>query len=194
MARRLFGVEKGIRLHGENSDTLNVDILFGTAAPGGDSGDQDAAALGSIYLRQNGGSSSLYQKVDTTNTSADWLLNSTNGESFQVSANGVTTAATVDSVLVDSVAAVKWYVYAREAANPARAKAFEVWATHNGTPSADATQADDTVYAKLKIGADFNLSLSVDVDGTGGSQVMRLRAASTTAGVDLRVTRERVLF
>lgn len=392
MARQLFGIEKGIRLHGENSDTLNVDILFGTAAPGGDAGEQDAAALGSIYLRQNGGSSSLYQKIDTTNTTSDWLLNgnssvvigawrpetvrvvtndtvtigtrdltaspfaddegtliaaaaftvgdhiiadadgtpvllrvttvsapnvtfaaavsplatndtfvavnylpdspnaqegraivnyngsvivklgdidwnfadginmaagytATNGTvsssdtvnsaiekldgnqqdlitlsgvaqgsvdlstfsgsiipdgstikgalqsletrveaGYQAAINGVTTATTADSVLVDSVAAVKWYVYAREAANPARVKAFEVWATHNGTPSADATQADDTVYAKLKIGADFNLTLSVDLSGTGAAQVMRLRAASTTAGVDVRVTRERVAF
>ena len=75
MARVLHGIEKGIRIYGENSDTLLIDILFGTAAPGGDTGDQDAAPLGSLYLRQNGASSSLYQKIGTANTTADWLLN-----------------------------------------------------------------------------------------------------------------------
>jgi len=75
MARVLNGIEKGIRLHGENSDTSNVDILFGTTSPGGDAGDQDAAALGSLYIRQNGGSSAIYQKIDTTNTASDWIIN-----------------------------------------------------------------------------------------------------------------------
>jgi hypothetical protein len=393
MARILHGIEKGIRLHGENSDSLNVDIIFGTSAPGGDSGEQDAAALGSLYLRQNGGSSSLYQKVDTTNTVADWQLNGNSSvvigtwrpetvrvvtndtqgagtrdmtaspfsddegtlitaasftvgdhiisdadgtpallrvsaisspnvtfvaattplatdDTFiavnylpdtpagqegraivnyngtvmvklgdidwnfadginiaagytpgngtvsssdtvqsaiqkldgnqidlitlsgvaqgavdlgtftgttipdsstvkdalqaletavegggQFSANAVTAATTLDSVLVDNYAAVKWYLYARDTANPARSKAFEIYAVHNGTPSADATQSDDTVYSKLKIGANFNITVAIDLNGSGASQSMRLRISSSEAGgVDVRVRREAVSF
>lgn len=389
MARVLHGIEKGIRLHGENSDTSNVDILLGSAAPGGDTGEQDNAALGSIYLRTSGG---LYKKTGTANSAADWeevgnvaidelswrsekvvagtddslsagagidptswsdnesgvdatnwnvgdfVLSDVDGtpalfeitakasatsitlaaasqaiadnDTFMVQSylpdspgaqegqaivhfpsasgagvkvgdvnwnfadgigmaasytpvngtvssadtvnsaiekldgnqidlttlsgvaqgavdlgtftgvipdnstikdalqsletaiqsgvtytqNGVTTATVIDSLLVDVACAVKWYIYVREAANPSRVKAFEVWATHNGTVSADATQVDDTTYAKLKIGANFDLTLSVSLNGTGAAQVIRLTAASTTAGVDVRATREAVSF
>ncbi len=110
------------------------------------------------------------------------------------SQNGVTGATVIDSVLVDVACAVKWYVYVREAANPSRVKAFEIWATHNGTPAADATQVDDTTYAKLKIGANFDLTLAVSLNGSGTGQTIRLTAASSTAGVDVRATREAVSF
>lgn len=315
MARVLHGIEKGIRLYGENSDSSFVDKLFGTAAPGGDSGEQDAAPIGSIYQRTDVGGG-LYKKITSTNSTSDWIevgdassvelsagYTAVNGtvaggdtveeaiskldanqqdlitlsgvaqgavdlgtftgdiipdnsdvkEALQAletelvdtrdnvddlitlsgvaenaadlgtftgsvipdnstvkaalqsletavqsgityEADGVTAQTVIDSLLVDSFAAVKWYIYVREAANPSRVKAFEIWATHNGTPSADATQVDDTAYAKLKIGSDFNLTLSVSLDGTGAAQVIRLTAASTTAGVDVRATRDAVSF
>jgi hypothetical protein len=110
------------------------------------------------------------------------------------SQNGVTGTTVIDSALVDSVCAVKWYVYVRESANPSRVKAFEVWATHNGTVGTDATQVDDTTYAKLKIGSNFDLTLAVSLNGTGAAQTIRLTAASTSAGVDVRATREAVSF
>jgi hypothetical protein len=393
MARNLFGVEKGLRLFGVNESDPGVEILFGTAAPGGDSGEQDAAPLGSLYIRKNGASSQIWQKTDTTNSASDWTLNGSsaavvgiwrpeaikvltndtqgagtrdmtaspfaddegtlitaadfavndyiisdadgtpallrvsavsapnvtfvvaspalaandtfivenylpdspaaqegraianyngtvmvklgdinwnfadginmavgyaaiNGtvsssdsvnsaiekldgnqqdlitlsgvaqgsvdlgtftgsvipdnsdikealqaleteveEGYQAAANAVTTVTTVDSVLVDSAAAVKWYVYARRTASPARVQALEVWATHDGTSSADATSIDETVYAKLKIGASFNLQVDLDLNGTGAAQTMRLRVTSSeVGGVDVRVSRERVLF
>ena len=74
MSRVLHGIERGIRLTTVNGD-VGVDIIFGTAAPGNDSGDQDAAPLGSVYLRQNGATSSVYQKIGTSNIAADWLEN-----------------------------------------------------------------------------------------------------------------------
>ena len=106
----------------------------------------------------------------------------------------ITAAQTVDSVLVDSVAAVKWYVQVSEDAAPANVKAFEVFAAHNGHAGADATGVDDTVYAAIKRGSNFNLNLSVDISGTGAAQVMRLRASSSSAGVTVRVKREEVRF
>lgn len=106
---------------------------------------------------------------------------------------GITTAQTVDSVLVDDVKAVHWKVHVFENANPNRIKVYEVYATHNGTAAADATIADDTQYSILKLGSNFNLSLDVDLNGVGAAQVMRLRAASTTAGVTVTAIRENVI-
>ena len=73
--RENFNIEKALRISKENSDTLHVDILFGSVLPGGDAGEQDAASIGSIYIRQNGSSSTIYQKVASSNVSADWQEN-----------------------------------------------------------------------------------------------------------------------
>ena len=390
MSRVGFGVEKLLRIYKENSDSEFIDLLFGSGVPGGDSGEQDAASIGSAYLRENG---TFYQKIASTNATSDWALNGSSsvaigkwrqeklvavtadtlsvgardlvvsplsddeapllvaadfvagdciiggsgsspilykvtlvaGDSItlaladtalvaedtficlnylpnspgalenraivnyngsvilklsdvnwefatginlssgyaaingsiatgnsvelaiekldgnqqdlqtlsgmaqgsvdlgtfsgstipdaqtvkqalqsletaheslasygQVTVSPVTTLATIDSVLVDSIKAVKWYVQAFEIANPSRIKCFEIFAGHNGTAAADATATDDTVYAALKFGASFNLVLAVDINGATTSQVMRLRASSSTAGVSITVKREEV--
>ncbi|MCK4500370.1 hypothetical protein KAU11_07725 [Candidatus Babeliales bacterium] len=75
MARKTFGIEGGIRIYATNSDTDFVDILVGTALPGGDSGFQDDAPLGTLYLRKDGASSTQYQKTGTANSTADWTEN-----------------------------------------------------------------------------------------------------------------------
>lgn len=105
---------------------------------------------------------------------------------------GITTQATVDSVLVDKIKVVKWLVHVFENATPENVQSMEVTALHNGTAAADATSVDDSVFAKLKLGANFNLTLSVDLSGTGAGQVMRLRAASTSAGVTVTARRVEV--
>lgn len=68
MARELFEAQDGIRLYRKTDGTI-VDILFGSALPGGDSGDQDEAEIGSIYLRSGG---LLYQKVADDGQASDW--------------------------------------------------------------------------------------------------------------------------
>lgn len=186
--RVLHTIEKGIRLAKENSDTDIVDILFGSAAPGGDTGEQDNAPIGSVYFRTNG---TMYLKVADTNATSDWQAPSS-GDT-PVTVTGITAATTVDSVLVDSTKAVKWYVQAFEEADPNNIKAFEIFAAHDGTAAADAAAADDTTYGKLALGGNFNLVLSVDLNGTGAGQTMRLRAQSSTAGVTVSVKRERVM-
>jgi len=75
MARVLHGISKGIRLYRGNSDSEFVDQIFGSAAPGGDTGEQDDAPIGSIYIRQNGASSTLYQKQTDTDSASDWIEN-----------------------------------------------------------------------------------------------------------------------
>lgn len=104
---------------------------------------------------------------------------------------GITTLATVDSILVDNTKASKWLIYIRKNSTPADSKAFEVFAMHDGSSTADAANVDDTVYAKLSKGSNFNYTLSIDLSGTGGAQVMRLRVSSTEiGGVDVFAFRQ----
>ena len=102
---------------------------------------------------------------------------------------GVTTETTLDSVGVDSVLACEWEVHIREDASPANVKVQKVIAIHDGTDSADAVNVDDSVFAKLRIGSNFNATVSVDLDGVGPAQTMRLRVASSTAGVTFTARR-----
>ena len=71
MARDLFGIEKGLRLFGENAQSASFEILEGSAAPGGDLGPQDAAPLSSLYARSNG---ELYRKQANAGATSDWVL------------------------------------------------------------------------------------------------------------------------
>lgn len=108
-------------------------------------------------------------------------------------ATGVTAVTTVDSVLVDNYEMVEWEVVSYEDATPANKKFQKVTALHDGTASADATEVDDSVHTKLKVGSPYNISYTVDLDGTGAAQVMRLQVASTTAGVTVKFRRNGVL-
>ena len=72
MSRVAHAIEKLLRIFKENSDTEFVDLLFGTSAPGGDAGEQDAASIGSLYLQQNGASSAIYQKKANVGNASDW--------------------------------------------------------------------------------------------------------------------------
>lgn len=99
----------------------------------------------------------------------------------QVTLPGVTSIVTLDSVLADDAMAVKWLVTARLDSDPTRVKSFEFFAHHDGHAGADATKADDTKYAKLRIGAGFNFSISADVSGAGAAQQLRLRVGAAAA-------------
>jgi len=111
------------------------------------------------------------------------------------SSTAVTTAVSVDTVLVDDVAACKWTVHVQgnQSGDAAKKQVVEVLATHDGHTTADATVTDYTVYSKLRIGTLSGLQFSVDVSGSGAAQTMRLRVSSTTS-VDVRATRELIAF
>lgn len=96
---------------------------------------------------------------------------------------GVTAAVTLDSIGVDGILACEWEIHAREDASPANVKVFKLIAVHDGTAVADASGVDDSVFARLKLGSNFNTDLSVDLDGVGAAQEMRLRVSSSSAGV-----------
>jgi hypothetical protein len=107
--------------------------------------------------------------------------------------SGVTTAVTADSVLVDDVHSVEWEMVVWEEATPANKIFQKITALHDGTASADASNVDDVAHTKLKLGSNFDLDVSVDLNGAGGAQEMRLRIASGTAGIAYEVRRTGVL-
>jgi len=230
MARDLFEIEKGLRLLKENQDASqdnSISILFGSGAPGGDTGEQDAAFEGSLYLNtDNSTDPKLYFKNANAGAAADWelvrsksiwdvigvaveasdmgtftgstlssnqdiktllqelesALEAITGD-VRVEAAGVTTEIVLDSVGVDDVLAAEWELHMREDANPSNVKIQKIFALHDGTSIADATDAKDSVFGKKKIGSNFNTEVTVGVSGTGPAQVMELKVASSSAGV-----------
>lgn len=148
----------------------NQDTLLGTAQGATNLG----AFTGAVALLFSATSTvkALFQRI------GDLLM-----QMRGVQVTGITASATVDSVPHASVKAVKWLIEAFEEATPANRKAMEVFALNNGT------LVDDTTYSKLNLGANFNLSISVDISGAD----MRLRAASSTAGVTVTARRIEVV-
>jgi hypothetical protein len=70
MARVGFSLEKLLEITKENS-LESTQVLFGTAVPGGDTGEQDDAPIGSLYIKT--GTFDLYQKLADANAAADWF-------------------------------------------------------------------------------------------------------------------------
>ena len=99
-----------------------------------------------------------------------------------VQVTGITSATAVDSVAHASVKHVVWHFEAFEEATPANRKSGTIEALTDGT------SVDDTEYAKLKIGANFDLTLAVAINGAN----MELQASSGTAGVTVTVRRVQV--
>ena len=75
----------------------------------------------------------------------------------------------------------KWMVTARLASDESRVKSYIVHGHHNGHILADATDADDSIFGRLRNGSGFDVSIAVDVSGAGGAQVMRLRVSAAAA-------------
>ena len=192
MALDFFSVERGFEISDENAAL--VQILTGSGAPGGDTGEQDDSPIGSIYLDQGG---DFYFKIADADAAADWVSPAaeTPGSTItQSSADGVTTATTVDTVLVDGVVASHWWVHVEEATPSALKRAVEIYATHDNIDGgADATTVDWTKFARLKIGATITgLVIDIVLAGTAVAQTMGLQVTSTTS-VDVRAARVDVL-
>lgn len=103
---------------------------------------------------------------------------------------GVTTITTVDSILVDDVKLVRWMIHVQQGG---KVKTFEIDATHDGTSSSDATNADFTKYAKLRLGGVIaGLDIQVGLNGTGVTQTMILTVSASSA-VDVSTTRHQVI-
>ena len=70
MSRENYGVERGLRIYDENSDTAFIDVLSGSGAPPGTSGKTDEASVGSLYTDRSNGD--LYRKIADTSSASDW--------------------------------------------------------------------------------------------------------------------------
>ncbi len=150
----------------------NVDDLISLSGRPENSTDLGASSVNGDIVSENATVKQAIDELDDAITSQDG----------QASSPAVTIVETVDQVLVDEIASVHWLVTVENAGAPTSKKHFEVYAGHNGHSAADATGADDTVFARLRLGANFNVSITVDVNGVGAAQEMRLRVASTEPG------------
>lgn len=97
----------------------------------------------------------------------------------------ITTAVTLDEINVDLYKGAVWEVTLSLDSNPAQVEMLTVKGVHDGviapgTP-ADAVNVDQVAFGKVKLGSNFNYSVAIDLSGTGGSQVMRLRISASAA-------------
>ena len=112
--------------------------------------------------------------------------------------DNVTGVVTLDTVNVDTVASVKWFVYAQGnlVGDAPKKRVVEIHATHDGHlvgGGADAANTDFNVTSKLSLGTPLGTTYDVILTGAGGSQAMELRVAASTAS-DFKATREVINF
>jgi len=194
MSRQAFAVEKALRILKENTDFAQdnaVDLLFGTGAPGGDAGEQDAAFIGSLYMKTDSGGG-LFKKILNTGATSDWVEFGSADETRTQLTGVVASPEVLDSVLVDDVLASEWEIHIEDEAVPANKEVIKIWATHNGHSGADATTVDDTAYAKLKLGSSISTVLLIELNGAAAAQVMRLSVTGQVGGVTFTARRNDV--
>jgi hypothetical protein len=93
----------------------------------------------------------------------------------------------LDSVNVDEYGSVDWIVCISNPNTGARYR-VTISAAHNGTLSADATDGSFQPVGGAVIGV-VDVVLSIDLNGAGASQVMRLIATTSTANWTAQVHR-----
>lgn len=104
------------------------------------------------------------------------------------------TPITQDSVLVDEVAAITWHVLIEDTTTGDR-EYMQVSAVHDGSSDGvtDATEAVYQLFAKNKLTNVQGDDISVDVNGTGAGQEMRLRVEATNT-FDVRSIKSEVIY
>lgn len=152
--------------------------------------DAQDTLLGRPQGSTNLGASSVNGNVVPENATVKQAIDALDdaASNYPQSATSVSSNTTLDTALVDVYRSVAWLVTGFDEANPSRAKSEIVHATNNGTASADATQVDDNTFSKNSTG-NFNFQVSVDLNGTGASQTMRLRVNTTEPDVTFTAIR-----
>jgi len=110
------------------------------------------------------------------------------GLDAQFTQNSVTTKQLIDSLLVDDYRSVTWQVDLTLASDESRVRSFIIRAMHDGKTTADAVNVDDTIYSKLKFGASFNKTVTVELSGSAGTQTIGLNVAASSA-INVRAQR-----
>jgi hypothetical protein len=87
---------------------------------------------------------------------------------------------TLFTVNVDSVGIAEYTLCFTKSASGQR-HLYRATIAHDGTTIADATTAQIALHAGVAVGA-WDITLTVDLSGTGASQVMRVRAEAATTG------------
>jgi len=108
-----------------------------------------------------------------------------------IKVDNVTAKTVVDSVLVDQARAVEWWVALTLASDESRVHHCVVYAAHNGTLIADATNTDDDEASILRLGTYFNKTIAVELSGVGVAQTMGL-AITATAAVNVKVLKRKL--
>lgn len=152
------------------ADWFSYDDLF--TALGIAKGDTDMGTYTGSILSDNTSASALFQELET-------YIEQNLAENL--TGTGITTEVTVDTELVDNVCAAEYDVCLSLDSAPAQKRIFKLFVSNDGTASADATETDETVFAKLKHGAAFNYVISTDVSGAAGAQVMNLKLSASAA-------------
>lgn len=187
MALKNYTIGKALRVEKANDPSTAVEYLFGSGAPGGDTGEQDDAPIGSSYNRLDS-PFNTYKKIADANSTADWVAMSLVAQDPEtdVVVTGtvpVSTPTNIDCIKVDDFDSAEWEVTVRPtaAADDEKKEKFKVSYLHDGSASADATLVDYDVFSKLKTGP-FNLTVDVVLSGAGASQEVCLELTTTEAG------------
>jgi len=100
------------------------------------------------------------------------------------------TPTVVDTVLVDEVQGIKWFVTAHDLGDPTRVRTLEITGVHNGHAGADAALVRDVVTDRFRVGGGFNLQVDVVLSGAGAAQTMGLQIETNdAAGIRYTVSR-----
>jgi len=149
--------------------TSEVDAIENALGAGVDANGLYVPKTGSNYLDGNADFSADFLDLDAQiKLNADALANVGAG----VVVPNVTALAVIDSVLVDTVKMVRWMVHVSEGN---KIRCYEVDVTHDGTPTADATDAEFTKYARLRMNGNIGgLRVRGRVQGAGATQTLEL--------------------
>lgn len=138
-------------------------------------------AIGSLDYSSNfyvTDTNDLTTAIGDLDTAVKGIADSLGATVVDSSASGATTH-NLDSVNVDSFLAAKWLVVVTDEVTGNR-EAIEIFALHDGTGVADATDVDWSRYAKQKMGGNVaGFTIDVTLNGTGPSQEMRLSLTAT---------------
>lgn len=182
-----MGTYTGALLNDNESAKQNIQQLETEAEAlrsslGGSAGDTDMGAYTGNIISDNVDQRQVNQELEDA-------IESNQPKQFSGTVPQ-STPTVVDSVLVDEIQMASWIVTARDTANPADVRSFHIDGLHDGHGAADATNTDDTLFARLNRG-NVNVQASIILSGAGAAQEMQLELNTNEAG-GITYTVERV--